>query len=63
VAERERVKRDHAKLIDAILAVLPGEQVKDRTIALDTRRQQLEVELSASPAPALVRFHPGMAEV
>jgi hypothetical protein len=43
--------------------VVPGEQVKDRTVALDTRRQQLEVELSASPAPALMRFHPGMAEV
>jgi hypothetical protein len=63
VAELERVKRDHAKLIDAILAVLPGEQVKDRTIALDTRRQQLEAELSASPAPEPVRVHPGVPEV
>jgi hypothetical protein len=63
LAELERVRRDHAKLIDAILAGVPGEQVKDRMNALDARRQQLEAELSASPAPALVRLHPGMAEV
>jgi hypothetical protein len=42
---------------------VPCEQVKDRKIALDTRRQQLEAELSASPAPGPVLLHPGMAEV
>lgn len=63
LAELERVKRDHAKLVDAILAGVPGEQVKDRMIALDARRQQLEAELSASPSAAPVRLHPGMAEV
>ena len=62
-AELERVKRDHGKLVDAIVAGVPAVQVKDRMIALDTRRQELEAELSASPAPEPVRFHPGMAEV
>lgn len=62
-AELERVKRDHAKLVDAIVAGVPGEQVKDRMIALDTRRRELEAELSASPAPEPIRLHPGMAEV
>jgi hypothetical protein len=62
-AELERVKRDHAKLVDAILAGVPGEQVKDRMIALDARRQALEAELATSPRQDPVRFHPGMAEV
>jgi hypothetical protein len=63
VAELEQVKRNHSKLVDAILAGVPGEQVKDRMIVLDAHRQELEVELSASAAPALVRLHPGMVEV
>ena len=37
--------------------------MKDRMNALDTRQQQLESELSTSPAPEPVRLHPGMADV
>lgn len=57
-----KVRRDHGKFVDAILAGVPGEQVKDRMIALDTRRQQLEAELSAVPQVSPVRLHPGMAD-
>ena len=48
--------------MDAIIAGVPAEQVKDRMIELDTRRQQLERELAHSPAPDPVVFHPSMAE-
>ncbi len=56
------VKRDHAKLIDAIIAGIPAEQVKERMLALDTRRIQLEADLSKKPAPSPIRIHPKMAE-
>ena len=55
-------KRDHSKLIDAILAGVPAEQVKDRMIALDARRIELEAQLSREPAPSPIRIHPKMAE-
>ncbi|UWQ78688.1 zinc ribbon domain-containing protein [Leisingera sp. S132] len=57
-----RAKRDHQKLVDAIIAGIPADQVKDRMIELDTRRQQLERELEHTPAPDTVAFHPSMAE-
>ncbi|UWQ32172.1 hypothetical protein K3555_16620 [Leisingera sp. M527] len=57
-----RAKRDHQKLVDAIIAGIPADQVKDRMIELDTRRQQLERELEHTPAPDTVVFHPSMAE-
>ncbi|UWQ55881.1 recombinase family protein [Leisingera caerulea] len=57
-----RARRDHQKLVDAIIAGIPADQVKDRMIELDTRRQQLERELAHTPAPAPVVFHPSMAE-
>lgn len=39
--EKELVttKRDHAKLVDAIIAGVPADQVKDKMIALDARRK------------------------
>jgi site-specific DNA recombinase len=63
--EKELVttKRDHAKLVDAIIAGVPADQVKDKMIALDARRKELEAQLAqvdASPAP--VRLHPKMSE-
>ena len=63
--ERElaTTKRDHAKLVDAIIAGVPADQVKDKMIALDARRKELEAQLAqtdASPAP--VRLHPKMSE-
>jgi site-specific DNA recombinase len=60
--ELATVKRDHAKLIDAIIAGIPADQVKDRMLALDTRRIQLEADLSKEPAPSPIRIHPTMAE-
>ncbi len=55
-------KRDHAKLIDAIIAGVPAEQVKDRMLALDARRIDLEHKLARETAPSPVRIHPRMAE-
>ena len=56
-------KRDHAKLVDAIIAGVPAEQVKDKMIALDVRRKELEAQLAAvESAPAPVRLHPRMSE-
>ncbi|MBU3034494.1 recombinase family protein, partial [Tritonibacter mobilis] len=56
-----QTKRDHQKLVDAIVAGVPAEQVKDRMIALDQQRQQLERRVSASPAPDPILIHPSMA--
>ncbi|WP_145111512.1 recombinase family protein [Cereibacter sediminicola] len=60
--ELGQVKRDHGKLVDAIIAGVPVEQVKDRMNALDARRQELERQLaSKEEAPGPLRFHPSMA--
>lgn len=59
--ELARTSADHKKLVDAIIAGVPAEQVKDRMIELDARRKDLERQLSASPAPDPIRIHPGMA--
>ena len=56
-----RVKSDHGKLVDAIVAGVPAEQVKDRMIALDARRKDLEAELPSTTAPSPLRYHPAMA--
>jgi hypothetical protein len=61
--ELATTKRDHGKLVDAIIAGIPADQVKDKMIALDARRKELEAQLAqtdASPAP--VRLHPKMSE-
>ena len=61
--ELATVKRDHAKLVDAIIAGVPADQVKDKMIALDERRKDLEAQLATAEAsPALLRFHPKMSE-
>ena len=58
-----QVKRDHAKLVDAIIAGVPADQVKDKMISLDEQRVRLETKLEATQAsPAPLRFHPTMAE-
>ncbi|NDK36794.1 recombinase family protein, partial [Rhodovulum sulfidophilum] len=59
--ELARVRGSHAKLVDAIVAGIPAEQVKDRMLALDARRRELEAALSSAPASGPVRFHPSMA--
>ena len=60
--ELKQVTADHSKLVDAIIAGVPAEQVKDRMIALDARRKELEGRLSSAPAPDPLRFHPTMAK-
>ncbi|MBY0138400.1 recombinase family protein, partial [Paracoccus yeei] len=59
--ELKLVSTDHKKLVDAIIAGVPADQVKDRMIELDARRKHLERQLAASPAPDPIRIHPGMA--
>ena len=56
--ELAQVKRDHAKLVDAIVAGVPADQVKDRMIALDERRKEIETRLRTSPAPEKILIHP-----
>lgn len=61
--ELTTTKRDHAKLVDAIIAGVPPDQVKDKMIALDVRRKELEAQITrADAAPAPVRLHPKMSE-
>ncbi|WP_420873500.1 recombinase family protein [Paracoccus yeei] len=59
--ELKQVSTDHKKLVDAIIAGVPADQVKDQMIELDARRKDLERQLAASPAPDPIRIHPGMA--
>ena len=59
--ELSKVTSDHGKLIDAIVAGVPAAQVKDRMIALDHRREEIEAQLHTSPAPDPIRIHPKMA--
>ncbi len=56
-----KTKREHARLVDAIVAGVPADQVKDRMIALEDHRKTLEEALQKDPAPAKLRLHPGMA--
>lgn len=61
--ELATTKRDHAKLVDAIIAGVPADQVKDKMNALDARRKELEAQLAqANASPAPVRLHPKMSE-
>ena len=60
--ELRQVTADHKKLVDAIIAGVPAEQVKDRMIELGGRRKDLERQLSAAPAPDPIRVHPNMAK-
>ena len=61
--ELARVKKDHARLVQAILDGVPGDQVKEPMIALDARRQELEKLLADRPTKEPVAFHPAMAGV
>lgn len=47
--ELRQAASDHKKLVDAIIADVPADQIKDRMIALDARRKELEVVLSSVP--------------
>lgn len=56
------MKKDHAKLVDAIIAGVPAVQVKDKMVALDTRRIEREAEMNRHPAPSPIRIHPKLAK-
>ncbi len=60
--ELAQTRKDHAKLVDAIIAGVPADQVKDRMLALDARRIELEGQLISDLAPSPLRIHPKMAE-
>ena len=59
--ELQQVTRDHRKLVDAIIAGVPAEQVKDRMIELDARRKELEQTLASPTASPPLHLHPSMA--
>jgi DNA invertase Pin-like site-specific DNA recombinase len=61
--ELATTKHHHAKLVDAIIAGFPADQVKDKMILLDSRRKDLEAQLAADDtSPVPVRLHPKMSE-
>ena len=59
--ELATVNRDHSKLVDAIIAGIPADQVKDKMQALTERREALEAQLTHTSAPDPIRIHPTMA--
>ena len=59
--ELAAANRDHGKLVDAIIAGIPADQVKDKMQALSERQKTLEAELSRAPACDPIRIHPKMA--
>ncbi|WP_343069823.1 recombinase family protein [Paracoccus amoyensis] len=59
--ELRQVTGDHEKLVNAIIAGVPAEHVKDRMIALDARRREIGSMLATAPAADPLRIHPSMA--
>ena len=59
--ELATVTRDHAKLVDAIVASIPVDEVKDTMQQLSDRRKALEADLSRAADVVQLRFHPRMA--
>ena len=59
--ELATANRDHSKLVDAIIAGIPADQVKDKMQTLTERREALEAQLAHTPAPDPIRIHPKMA--
>ena len=59
--ELRTIKTAHGKLVEAIIAGVPVDQVKEKMGELDTRRREIETELAAMAGPDPVRFHPSMA--
>lgn len=60
--ELATLTRDHAKLVDAIVAGIPVDQVKDKMQQLSDRRKALEADLSRAADVVQLRFHPRMAD-
>ena len=59
--ELAAVNRDHGKLVDAIIAGISADHVKEKMEALSTQRIALEAELSRAPVIDPIRIHPNMA--
>ena len=59
--ELRTIKTAQDKLVEAIIAGVPADQVKEKLAELDTRRREIETELAAMAGPDPVRFHPSMA--
>ena len=62
VTDLARVKRDIAKLIQAIKDGVPASSIKDEFVALETRKELLERDIATAPEPA-PRLHPNLAEI
>ncbi|MDA3889191.1 MAG: recombinase family protein [Allgaiera sp.] len=60
--ELVRATRDHDKLVKAIIAGIPPEEVKEPMAALSARRKTLEAQLAAEPKDDPIRLHPAMAD-
>jgi site-specific DNA recombinase len=58
-----QAEADHKALVDAIIAGVPPEQIKDRLDAAFRRKEALKAELAVAPATEPLRFHPGMSGV
>ncbi|PYF06158.1 hypothetical protein C8J30_1347 [Rhodobacter viridis] len=59
--ELRTIKTAQDKLVEAIIAGVPADQVKEKLAELDARRREVETELAAMAGPDPVRFHPSMA--
>ena len=60
-SELSTVTRDHGKLVDAIIAGIPADQVKERMNTLTERKAILEAKLAKAPNADPIRIHPKMA--
>ena len=61
-AELSKVTKDIDRLIDAITGGVPPAQVKERMIALDQRKNELEVLIASESEPTPGLLHPKMGE-
>jgi site-specific DNA recombinase len=59
--ELATVTRDLSKLVDAIIAGIPADQVKERMNTLTQRKTALETQLATTPNADKIRIHPKMA--
>jgi hypothetical protein len=61
-AELSKIDTQLNRFVDAIADGTPAARVKERMIALENRKAQLQKELAQATAPA-PRLHPNLAEV
>src|SRR4029079_17356508 len=61
-AELRKIDKEVDRLVDAIAGGAPVHMVKDRMIALDARKTELDALLAAAPEPRSVIIHPRMGD-